>query len=102
MLRLLITLLVTLVVTGCASMGVTEYSLEPVVQNDGSVLCCKATVFNSKDYEHLRFKFIKRPDGTIEAVLDENGVSSSDPASIAAENNSKMLDAINKIIPQVK
>jgi len=102
MLRLLIALLVTIVVAGCSTMGTTEYSLEPMVQADGSIVCCKATVYNSKDYDKLKFKFIKKSDGTIEAVLDESGVSASDPATVNAENNGKMLDAINQLIPQVK
>ncbi|AIY65186.1 hypothetical protein [Pseudoalteromonas piratica] len=102
MLRLLIALLVTIVVAGCSSsMGTTEYSLEPMVQADGSIVCCKATVYNSKDYDKLKFKFVKKSDGTIEAVLDESGVSASDPATVNAENNGKMLDAINQLIPKV-
>ena len=101
MLRLLIALLVTMIVAGCSSMGKTEYSLEPMVQADGSIVCCKATVYNSKDYDKLKFKFVKKSDGTIEAVLDENGVNSSSPASVAAENNSKLLDVVNKIVPNI-
>lgn len=92
-------IIVLLSLTGCVSMGVTEYELEPVVKPDGSVICCKATVYNSKDYDALKFKFKIAKDGTIEAVLDEKGVNSTDPAAIGAENNGKMLDAINKLIP---
>lgn len=97
-----ICLLLAVLVSGCVSMGETEYTLEPVVQADGSVVCCKATVFNSKDYDKLKFKFVKKSDGTIEASLDESGVSASDPAAVNAQNNGKMLDAINQLIPQVK
>lgn len=96
------TLLVLIFMTiGCASMGVTEYELEPVVKPDGSVICCKATVYNSKDYDNLKFKFKIATDGSIEAVLDEKGVNSTDPAAIGAENNGKMLDAINQLLPKV-
>lgn len=80
-------------------MGVTEYELEPIVKDDGSVVCCKATVYNSKDYDNLKFKFKIAKDGTIEAVLDEKGVNSSDPAFVAAENNKKLLDVVSKLIP---
>ena len=96
--RILVLFLMSLL-AGCSSMGVTEYELEPIVKSDGSVVCCKATVYNSKDYDQLKFKFKVDKDGNIEAVLDEKGVNSSDPASIGAENNGKMLDAINKLIP---
>lgn len=94
-----LTFIITLLLTGCANMGVTEYELEPIKLDDGTVICCKATVYNSKDYEGLKFKFKADKNGNIEAVLDEKGVNSSDPASIGAENNGKMLDAINKLIP---
>lgn len=99
--KYIIMILLTLLICGCTSMGVTEYELEPVVQPDGSVICCKATVYNSKDYDALKFKFKLAKDGTIEAVLDEKGVNSTDPAAIGAENNGKMLDAINQLIPKV-
>jgi hypothetical protein len=92
-------LLFALLLTGCVNMGVTEYELEPIVKEDGSVVCCKATVYNSKDYDNLKFKFKIAKDGSIEAVLDEKGVNSTNPAAIGAENNGKMLDAINKLIP---
>jgi|TARA_Y100000310_G_C20704371_1_gene833811 hypothetical protein len=94
-----LTLLFAVLLTGCVNMGVTEYELEPIVKEDGSVVCCKATVYNSKDYDNLKFKFKIAKDGSIEAALDEKGVNSTSPASIGAENNGKMLDAINKLIP---
>lgn len=96
-----LTFIFALLLTGCSTMGTTEYELEPIVKEDGSVICCKATVYNSKDYDSLKFKFKIAKDGTIEAVLDEKGISASDPAAIGAENNGKMLDAINQLIPKV-
>lgn len=91
--------IIALLLTGCANMGVTEYELEPIKLDDGTVICCKATVYNSKDYEGLKFKFKADKDGNIEAVLDEKGVNSSDPAFVAAENNKKLLDVVSKLIP---
>lgn len=90
--------------TGCSMMtksGVTEYSLKPVKGESGEYVCCEATVYNSKDYESLKFTLKKQSDGTVEVMLDESGVSSSDPASIQSQNNSKLLDAIGQIIPKV-
>lgn len=92
-------LLLIVLLSGCTSMGVTEYELEPIIKPDGSLVCCKATVYNSKDYDQLKFKFKVGKDGNVEVSLDEKGVNSSDPAAIGAENNGKMLDAINKLIP---
>jgi len=82
-------------------MGQTEYTFEPIVLEDGKIICCKATVFNSKDYEALKFTLKKKPDGTVEVMLDEKGVNASDPATIGAQNNAKVLDLMSKIIPLV-
>lgn len=101
MIKKLIATSAVLLITGCSMMGTTEYELEPVVKADGSVICCKATVFNSKDYDSLKFKFKIARDGTIEAMLGEKGINASDPATIGAENNGKMLDVINQLIPKV-
>lgn len=95
-------MIVLLSLSGCASLGgQTNYTVEPIVKQDGTVICCKATVHNSKDYDSLKFKFVMKKDGTIEAVLDEKGVNASDPAAVMADSNGKMLDAINALLPKV-
>jgi len=98
-----LSILVSLMLTGCISNGgKTEYSIEPIKTSDGSILCCKAHVYNTKDYKKLKFKFKKTANGEIEVTLDEEGVSASDPAMVQAENNAKLLEAVTSIIPMVK
>lgn len=99
--KYLFTILFALTLTGCLSTsGTTEYSLKPIETSSGELVCCEATVYNSKDYEQLKFKFKKNQDGSIDVQLDESGVSASDPAQIQSQNNAKMLDAIMQIIPR--
>ena len=88
--------------SGCKMMGSTEYSVEPIVLSDGKVICCKATVYNSKDYDKLKFTLKKNQNGDMEVMLDEKGVSATDPASVAAQNQGKMLDVMNELLPLVK
>lgn len=87
----------TIILTGCGTASKTEYSIEPIVKANGTVVCCKAHVFNSKNYDKLKFTLKKLADGTIEISLDENGVE-----TLTSENNSKILETINKIIPVIK
>lgn len=87
--------------SGCLlTSGQTEYTLKPVVVG-GETVCCEATVYNTKDYEALQFKYTKNADGSMSVTLDEVGVSASDPAAVAAQNNSKLLDAVTSLIPIV-
>jgi len=82
--------------------GTTEYSLEPIVTDTGDVICCKANVYNSKDYDKLKFRLTKNADGSMTVTLDEEGVSATDPAAVAAENNAKLIDTVTQLIPMVK
>jgi len=45
----------------------------------------------------LRFSLEKKPDGTISVSLDEQGVSASDPAKVAADNQAKLLEVLTTI-----
>jgi len=91
----------SLTLTGCISTsGETEYSLKPMETSNGELVCCEAHVYNTKDYEKLKFKFTKNADGSMTVTLDETGVSASDPAMVQAENNAKLLDAVTSIIPK--
>jgi hypothetical protein len=91
----------TSLLSGCMmTSGTTEYSLEPLIVN-GEAVCCKAHVYNTKDYQKLQFKFKKNADGSMTVTLDEDGVSASDPAAVAAQNNSKLLEAVTSLIPIV-
>lgn len=99
--KLSLVLFTVLLLHGCAMMGTTEYELEPIMLPNGDVICCKAIVYNSKNYDNLNFEFVKNADGSVKAVLKEKGVNATDPATVGAENNAKLLDTINKLIPQV-
>lgn len=90
--------LIAMSLPACSTMGTTDYEVEPFQLADGSVVCCKAKVHNSKDYEKLKFKLIMKSDGTVEAVLDETGISASDPAAMNAQNNGKMLDVMKAVM----
>ena len=95
--------LTIMLLSGCqmlgGMMGQTEYTVKPFALADGTIICCEAHIFNSKDYDRLKFKLVKKPDGTIEVTLDETGVSASDPATVNAVNQGKMLDTITSLIP---
>lgn len=92
-------LLLTLL-TGCISTsGTTEYALKPIENSKGEMVCCEATVYNSKDYEKLKFVFKKNAKGEMEVTLDEKGVDASTPQMIQSENNSKLLEAVTRLIP---
>lgn len=94
--------IICLSLTGCVmTSGTTEYSLKPMETSSGELVCCEATVYNTKDYDKLKFKFVKNADGSMTVTLDEDGVSASTPAMIQSENNAKLLDAVTKLIPTV-
>lgn len=89
-------------ISGCAlTSGESAYTIKPIQVGTGEVVCCEVVVNNTKDYDKFKFNLEKKPDGTISVSLDEKGVSASDPASIAAANNAKLLDAVTAIIPKV-
>lgn len=95
-----LTLLLLIVLTGCMSTsGTTEYTLKPIENSKGEMICCEATVYNSKDYEKLKFVFKKNAKGEMEVTLDEKGVNASTPQMIQSENNSKLLEAVTRLIP---
>ena len=104
--KIILLLLASFLLSGCESLkalggaGQTEYSVEPIVTEAGKTICCKVNIYNSKDYEKLKVKIIKKPDGTIEVSLDESGVNSSGPSAVMGENQGKLLDAITSIIPK--
>ena len=96
-------LIASLSLSGCMmTSGTTEYSIEPIVTNDGKVICCKANIYNTKDYDKLKVRLTKNVDGSMTITLDEDGVSASDPAAVAAQNNAKLIDAVTVLIPLVK
>lgn len=97
--KYILLILLALTLTACSLTGTTEYSLKPIETSSGELVCCEATVYNSKDYDSLNFKFTKLEDGSYDVELDEKGVSASDPAQVQAESNSKLLDALLKAIP---
>jgi hypothetical protein len=76
--------LLCLLLAGCAT-----YSVEPFYDaGSGKVLCCKASVTNSKDIATVNF-FAMEKDGTYVIRFAETGVSASAPiaaASIAASD----------------
>ena len=89
-----------LALSGCLSNGAgeTAYTVEPIPTNEGLV-CCKVDVKNTKNYDKFKFKLVKQADGSMTVELTEDGVNASDPAAVQAENNSKLLDAVTKLIP---
>lgn len=98
--RLIMACVVSLTFSACTlTGGETAYTIEPVPTGGGDIVCCKVTVNNTKDYDKLKFRLDKRPDGSISVSLDESGVSASDPAAVASANQSKLIDAVTKLIP---
>lgn len=96
--KVLLLLLFVVLLPGCMlTGGNTAYTLEPV-EIGGKPACCKITVNNSKDYDGFKFK-LKKDGDVLEIFLDETGVSASDPAAVAAANQSKLIDAVTKLIP---
>ena len=71
--------LLCLLLTGCAT-----YSVEPFYDaGAGKVICCKATVTNSKNIATVNF-FAVEKDGTYVIRFAETGVSASAPIAAAA------------------
>ena len=100
--KLLLISLLAIVLSGCMlTSGQTEYSLKPIEKSNGEMVCCEAHVYNTKDYENLKFKFTKNADGSMTVTLDESGVSASNPNAVQAQNNAKLLEAVTSIIPKV-
>ena len=98
---ILITL--TLLLSGCqllTTAGRADYTVEPFVTESGKVICCKAVIHNSKNYQKFKFTFKTNPDGSVDVTLDEKGVSASDPAKVNAENQGKLLDAMTSLLPK--
>ena len=99
--RILIILL-TVSLSGCSLLstsGNSDYTVEPFVTDSGKVICCKAIIHNSKNYDAFKFSLTTNPDGTITVTLDESGVDASDPARVNAENQGKLLDAMTSLLP---
>ena len=99
--KIMMLLVVSMVLSGCSLMGTTEYSLKPIETKSGEIVCCEAVVYNSKDYQKLKFKFTKNTDGSMTVSLDEEGVSASDPAAVAAKNNTALLELTREAIKKV-
>ncbi len=102
----MLVLLISMLVSGCSlpfakPAGSASYTIEPIVI-DGKTICCRATVLNSKDYQGLKFSLKRLPDGGMEVALDEKGVDSSTPSSIAAEGQGKLLDALLSTVPGLR
>ena len=99
----LITLIIAVMaLSGCSLLntaGNSDYTVEPFVTDSGKVICCKATIHNSKNYDKFKFSLTAHQDGTITVTLDEKGVSASDPARVNAENQGKLLDALTELLP---
>jgi len=91
-----------LALSGCGtfglSMGETAYSMKPI-KIDGETICCELIANNTKDYEGVDFVYEKDKDGAIKMSYKVKGVSATDPATVAAQNQAKMLDVFNKLIP---
>lgn len=101
--KTLVSLSLITALSGCMmTSGTTEYSLEPIVTDAGKVICCKAHVYNTKDYDKLKFRYKRNADGSMTVSLEEEGVSASDPAAVAASNNAKLIDTVTQLIPLVK
>lgn len=90
--------------TGCLSTtgGETEYTIKPIETSGGKLVCCAATVYNTKDYQKLKFKFIQKADGSMELTLDEDGVSASTPMAVMSESNKNLSEAVKGLINIVK
>ena len=94
--------LLALILGGCSLLnnaGKSNYTVEPFVTDSGKVICCKATIHNSKNYDKFKFSLTTNSDGTITVTLDEKGVNATDPARVNAENQGKLLDALTGLLP---
>lgn len=80
-------LLPLVLLLGCA--GVTTYEIQTP---DGIT----AKVRNSKDYETFSLTAEKAENGSWKVMLDETGVSASNPLKAAQEANQLLLDTLIK------
>ena len=88
------TLFITLILSGCA--GKAAYEAEPI-SIDGKVVCCRVVVNNSKDIDLVEVNYTSSDKG-VTLSIKEKGVKTN--AAVAAENQSKLLDAVTAIIPK--
>lgn len=88
--RLLVALVTSFVLVGC--IGVTEYK---ITTPDGVIV----EVRNTKDYETYTLNAHKEADGSYSVMLEETGVSASNPLKAMQEANAKLIDKIMSFIP---
>lgn len=92
-------LCVALSVTGCQLMqpaGVAEYTVEPFRLSDGSLVCCKVEVYNSKDIGAVAIDF-KKTGNDYEVNVTESTVDASSPMGIQAETNATIANTLSNV-----
>jgi hypothetical protein len=91
MTRAALVLLLTTVLTGCAT-----YKVEPFYDaGAGKVICCRASVTNSKNIATVNF-FATETNGTYVIHFVETGVSAAAPIAAAAIGASDVSAAITQ------
>lgn len=99
--NLVIFFLIGVAMSGCSAIegdaGKAHYIVEPVIE-DGVIVCCKVDILNAKDIGKVRAYANKKEDGTYEIILEEEGVNSSAPMQVMAEQNKQMMDTLLKVL----
>lgn len=81
--------------------GIADYSIEPFKTDDGRIVCCKATIYNTKNVGEVALKITVNPDGSVEAYLEEKSVDSVGPAAVAAASQAETMKVIDKLVDKV-
>ena len=101
---------ILLVLGGCANLnnhGVARYTVEPIVigeEGDSAnsvVVCCKVSVFNTKDVGKVHVELEKGANGSVKLVLDEETINATDPTTAAQLSQLRLIQALEAVAPSI-
>lgn len=99
--KIVLLFLLLAVLSGCSLIegraGQAHYTMEPVVVGD-QVICCKVDIFNAKDIGKITATAHKLDDGSYEIILSEEGVNSSAPMEIMANQQKEMMQLLMQMV----
>lgn len=81
--------------------GTADYHVTPVFNDAGDVVAYEARVRNGKEIGHVKLGFRKNTDGSMELVLDEEGVQAFAGQAISADAVARMTEALTSAGVQV-
>ncbi len=81
--------------------GRADYTVSPIVLDNGKIICCEVKVSNSKDIGNVSVEFNADGKGGIAFKLVEQDVNSSTPAAVAADTTKQAIEALTKALDKL-